>query len=64
MAGDDDDCEDSDSWYKAGKPSKDCDWIADDPEDRCGDEGEDGSTGYEGCPDACGLCPDTDDRSV
>ena len=42
--------------YKAGKPSKDCAWVGDDPSDRCGELGEDNQYAYESCLLSCGEC--------
>ncbi|KAJ1446912.1 hypothetical protein M885DRAFT_576897, partial [Pelagophyceae sp. CCMP2097] len=40
----DDDCADSATWQKAGKPTKDCAWAAKDTARRCARVGEDGTT--------------------
>ena len=51
------DCSDDDSWYVAGKPSKDCkSYVSKKPAKYCLLEGEDGSYGYESCPYTCGEC--------
>jgi len=52
------------AWHKKGDPSKDCAWVADDAEDRCGYaagtrgvKGEDGTYASDACPDACTKTP-------
>ena len=51
-------CADDGEWYKAGKPEKGCNWIAEDPEDRCaaGVVGEDGTDAHVACALTCGEC--------
>ena len=36
----------------------------DDPDDRCSEEGDDGTLATEGCPDACGLCPEDESATT
>ncbi|KAJ1447767.1 hypothetical protein M885DRAFT_575454 [Pelagophyceae sp. CCMP2097] len=51
-------CADSQTWFKAGKPSKGCAWVAKDTAWRCRRVGEDGNTALASCAvtcDACGL---------
>ncbi|KAH8045961.1 hypothetical protein JL720_16537 [Aureococcus anophagefferens] len=52
-------CEDSSSWYIAGKPPKDCAWIASNPTNRCFDDklDESGVASEIGCPATCSNCP-------
>ena len=56
-------CSDSDSWYRAGKPSKDCSYVAKKPSKYCDYEGEDGTFAYDSCPKACGKCGCQDDAT-
>ncbi|KAH8052893.1 cupin-like domain-containing protein [Aureococcus anophagefferens] len=50
-------CEDSASWY-AKKAKKDCDYVAEQPEERCGKKGLDAIRAIDACPAACGACDD------
>jgi len=50
-------CEDSVSWY-AKKAKKDCDYVAEQPEKRCGKKGLDAIRAIDACPAACGACDD------
>ncbi|KAH8071440.1 FK506 binding protein [Aureococcus anophagefferens] len=42
-------CADDESWYKKNAPAKDCAWVANLPEDRCGAKGDD-SQAWQSCP--------------
>jgi len=49
-------CVSDSGWFAEGNPSRDCDWVGDDPEDRCLEENLDGDFAFLGCPRQCGLC--------
>eukprot|EP00635_Sarcinochrysidales_sp_CCMP3193_P013443 CAMPEP_0118894448 /NCGR_PEP_ID=MMETSP1166-20130328/3220_1 /TAXON_ID=1104430 /ORGANISM="Chrysoreinhardia sp, Strain CCMP3193" /LENGTH=1309 /DNA_ID=CAMNT_0006833357 /DNA_START=101 /DNA_END=4030 /DNA_ORIENTATION=+ len=52
-----DSCASAESGFLAdGDPSRDCDWVGEDPEDRCLEENLDGDFAFLGCPRQCGLC--------
>ncbi|KAJ1446911.1 hypothetical protein M885DRAFT_451969, partial [Pelagophyceae sp. CCMP2097] len=51
-----DGCSDSSTWYKAGKPTKDCDWAAKDTARRCDRVGDDDTTAAASCAKTCGSC--------
>jgi len=51
-----DDCGDSATWHKAGKPKKDCDWAAKDMKKRCSRVGDDGTTAAASCKATCRSC--------
>lgn len=59
-------CSDAEGWSKMDDTSKDCAWVSDFPEARCGFEwgnagtrGWDGTFALESCPMACGNCEDS-----
>jgi len=57
--------QDSTTWYRAGDPSRGCDWVADSYPARCTRSNDDGVYGFESsaCPYACRVCTycDNDD---
>ena len=51
-------CEDSTSWYYAGKERKNCEYVAKATADRCEKEDESGTSATEACPATCDTCPE------
>ncbi|KAH8056344.1 cupin-like domain-containing protein [Aureococcus anophagefferens] len=51
-------CEDSASWYYAGKERKNCEYVAKATADRCEKEDESGTSATEACPVTCDTCPE------
>jgi hypothetical protein len=56
LSGGDEDCEDDATWYKANTPSKTCDWVRWNTNNRCRKTGEAGSLASIGCPVTCATC--------
>jgi len=54
-------CWDSTSFRASGKEKNTCDWIAKQPEKRCGKKDEAGAVALDECPVACGSCPACND---
>mmetsp|Transcript_15950 Transcript_15950/g.47912 ORF Transcript_15950/g.47912 Transcript_15950/m.47912 type:complete len:662 (-) Transcript_15950:114-2099(-) len=50
------DCCDSSKWYRANKPSKNCDWVSKDPVLRCKKRSASNVKANEECLNACGYC--------
>jgi len=51
-------CEDSTSWYYAGKERKNCEYVAKATADRCEKEDDSGTSATEACPVTCHTCPE------
>ncbi|KAJ8613777.1 hypothetical protein CTAYLR_008855 [Chrysophaeum taylorii] len=51
--------DDDDVWHMNGDPAKNCDWVGDFRQNRCVNQGEDGTYAYESCRHSCKSCAET-----